>query len=102
MKSGRGDDDVGVEQLTGFQQDAGRGDALDFVSDDRGLSGADRLQQIAVGDEGDALPPWPTARREMRAALVIGSETTAYAGQQPALHRARFGERATRKPGLIV
>src|SRR2546423_1402432 len=69
---------------------------------DRGISGADRLQQIAVGDEGDALPPWPIARREMRVDLVIGTEITAYAGQQLALHLVRFGEGTLRKHGLIV
>src|SRR5438067_1377431 len=66
VEAGRGDDDVGLEAVAALQLDAGLGEALDLVGDDRGLAGMDRLQQVAVGDEGDALPPRPIAWREMR------------------------------------
>ena len=36
-------------------------EAFDFIGDDRRLARADRLEQIAIRDEGDALPPWPIA-----------------------------------------
>ena len=38
------------------------------------LPDADALEQIAIGNEGDALPPRPVVRREMRRHVVVGAE----------------------------
>ena len=38
VEAGRGDDDVGLELLAGFQQDALLGEAFDLVGDDGGLA----------------------------------------------------------------
>ena len=65
VEAGCGDDDVGLQQLAGFQQDAVLDEAVDLVGDDGGLAARDRLEQIGIGHEGDALPPRPVARREM-------------------------------------
>jgi hypothetical protein len=82
MKPGRGDDDIGGEGVAGPEKDAGRVEALDLIGDDRRLAGMDRLQQIAVGDKGDALLPGPVAWREMGRDVVVGPEMGADCGEQ--------------------
>ena len=65
IEPGRGDDDVGLELVAGFQENALFGEAVDLVGDDRGLAALDALEQVGIGNEGDALPPRPVFRREM-------------------------------------
>ena len=77
--------------LPDSQQNAALGELLDLVGDDRRLAGADRLQEVAVGDEGDALPPWPVIRREMRVDVVVGAKIGADRRQQLLLHGLGLG-----------
>src|SRR6185312_16602985 len=77
-------------------------EALDFIGDDRRLAGAYPLEQVPVWDEGDALPPRPVARREMRPDVEIGTEIGTHRAEQFALHRLRFGERAVGEHGPVM
>ena len=70
------------------------GEALDLVGDDGGLAVLDGLEQIGVGHEGDALPPRPVARREMRGDVVVGPEHGADLADQLLLDLLRLGEAA--------
>ena len=47
------------------------GKGFNGVCDHGDLTGASRLKQIAVGAEGEALLPWPVARREVRIKFKI-------------------------------
>ena len=58
------------------------GEAVDLVGHDRGLAGLDALEQVAVRNEGDALPPRPVVRREVGRDVVIGAEIGFDRGQQ--------------------
>ena len=101
MEAGRGDDDVGFELVAGFQQDAVLGEALDLVGDHRGLAGLDALEQIAVRNEGDALPPWPVFRREMGRDVVVRAEIGLDRRQQILLGGFRLLERLAGERVLI-
>src|SRR5205823_6403179 len=57
IEAGGRDDDVGFENPARPEEDTALQKPLDLISDNRGLAGADRLQEIAVGNKGDALPP---------------------------------------------
>ena len=57
VEPGRGDDDVGLELLPGLELEPRLGEGLDPVGDDRGAAARDRLEQVAVGDEAEALVP---------------------------------------------
>ena len=92
VEAGRGDDDVGLEQLAGLQENARLREAVDLVRDDGCLAGGDAPEQVAIRDEGDALPPRPVARREVRVDVVVGTEIGANARQQLLLHDLRFVE----------
>src|SRR5258708_1181647 len=87
VEAGRGDDDVGFQLVAGFQQNALLGEAVDLVGDDRGLAGLDALEQVAIGDEGDALPPRPVRWREVGGDVVILAEIGLDRGQQILLGR---------------
>src|SRR5207244_11159391 len=50
VKTGGGDDDVGVDLVTRADPYPAGGKRLDGVSDDRGLPLAQRREQVAVGD----------------------------------------------------
>ena len=102
IEAGGGDDDVGLEVLAGLQADSGFGEPFDLVGDHRGATGTDALEQVAVGDEGDALPPRPIGRREVRIHVVVRTEVRAHAAQQLLLHDFRLLERTTRENRLIV
>ena len=102
IEAGGGDDDVGLELLAGLQANAVLGEALDLVGDHRGLAGTDALEQVAVGNEGDALPPRPVGRREVRVHVVVGTEVRAHAAQQLLRHDLGLLERAAREHRLIV
>ena len=86
------------EQLAGFELDAVLDEAVDLVGDDGGLAAGDALEQIGIGHEGDALPPRPVARREMRLDVVVRTEHRADLADQLLLHllrlvKAELGER---------
>ena len=90
VEAGRGDDDVGLQLLAGFQQDALLGEAVDLVGDDGGLAGLDALEQVAVGNERDALPPRPVLWREVGRDVVILAEIGFDRRQQILLRRFRL------------
>ena len=90
VEAGRGDDDVGFQLLAGFQQDALLGEAVDLVGDDGGLAGLDALEQVAVGNEGDALPPRPVLWREVGRDVVVLAEIGFDGRQQILLGRFRL------------
>src|ERR1700685_4053467 len=68
LESGRGDDDVGFELLARRQTQGGLGGGFALAGDDRRLAGAQRREQVAVGDEAQTLVPGLVARVE-----VLGS-----------------------------
>ena len=90
VEAGRGDDDVGFQLLAGFQQDALLGEAVDLVGDDGGLAGLDALEQVAVGNERDALPPRPVFWREVGRDVVVLAEIGFDRRQQILLGRFRL------------
>src|SRR5215472_11050526 len=102
MEAGRGDDQVGFQKLARFQLNAGLGEGLDVARDNRGLPGRDRLQEVAVRYEGDALPPRPVARREVPIDRIVRAEIGAHAGEQFLLYLFWLGERALGEDGLLV
>ena len=102
IEAGRRNNDVGLQHLAGLQQNAGLGKAVDLVGHDRGLAGLDPLKQIAVRNKGNALPPWPVARREVGGDVVIGSEISLDRRQQILLGRLRLFEGLAGKGILIV
>ena len=59
--------EVGLELLAGAQPDARLGERLDLVGDDRRAPVLQRLEQIAVRHQAEALVPRVVARREVRA-----------------------------------
>src|SRR5512135_2120805 len=67
VEAGGRDHDVGRDLLTGADPDPVLGERLDGVGDDRGLSLAQRREQVAVRDDGDALLPRPVPRGEVLA-----------------------------------
>ena len=71
---GGGDDDVGLKLAAAFQRDAVLREAGDPVGDDLDLAAADRLEQIGVGDEADALVPGIVGRTEMAIDVVAGRQ----------------------------
>ena len=65
LQAGGGDDDVGVEVLSRIQRDAGGVDVVDVVGHQFDAAGADRREQVAVGDQAHALVPRVVARLEV-------------------------------------
>ena len=61
----------------------------------------DALEQVAIGNEGDALPPRPVVRREVRLDVVILAEIGFDRRQQLLLGRFRLVERL-RREGVLV
>ncbi len=60
-----GHDHVGLESRARRELEPVLGERLDGVSDDRRASGADRLEQVGVGDHAEPLVPRVVARPEM-------------------------------------
>ena len=57
------------------------------------LPDGDALEQVAIRNEGDALPPRPVARREVRVDVVVLAEIAPRtAAEQLRLHRLRLLE----------
>src|SRR5581483_2617065 len=71
--------EIGTKLPAGAQLDAGLGECLDLVRHDRGPALADRMEEITVRSEAEALVPGIVARREMGGDVVLGSEL----GAQP-------------------
>ena len=65
------------------------GERVDAVGDDRRGSVADRLEQVAVGNEAQALVPRVVLGLEMRVDVVAGGELFLQAFAQQRLHRSR-------------
>ena len=66
--------------------DAGLGERLDLVGHHRGVTVGDRLEQVAIGDEGDALAPRPVAGGEVRIGVVVVAEVLLDPLEQLGLH----------------
>ena len=62
----RRDDEVRLELLPGPEADARLGERVDVVGDHRRASLPDRVEEIAVGHEAEALVPRLVRRREVR------------------------------------
>ena len=78
IETGGGDDDVGRKHRAGFQLDAGGREARDLIGDDLGLARAQRLEQISIGHQTQALLPRVIARREMLLHIEVGTELLAH------------------------
>ncbi len=57
LQAGGGDDDVGIEVLTGFECDTGGVEMVDVVGDHVGAAVGDRGVQVGVGDQAHPLVP---------------------------------------------
>ena len=66
------------------------------------VTGTDTFEQVAVRNEGDALPPRPIGRREVRVHVVVRTEVGAHAAQQLLRHDLGLLERPAREHRLIV
>ena len=88
--------------LPDFKQDAVLDKAVDLVGDDGGLAVLDALEEIGVGHKGDALPPRPVARREMRGDIVVRAEHGADLADQLLLDLLGLGDAAAREGVLLV
>ncbi|MCG0062327.1 hypothetical protein L0F81_03315 [Streptomyces tricolor] len=86
---GRGDGDVGGQFLAGLQQDAGLGEPVDVVGDDRGPPGRGRLEQIAVGHHAQPLVPGGVARGEVGVDVEVPGELPAHVGDEQSAHEFR-------------
>ena len=65
LKSGGGDDHVGIDALPGPQHDAGGVDVVDVVGDHLDPAVADRLVEVVVEDQAQPLIPRVVARLEV-------------------------------------
>lgn len=84
-----GDDDVGLELLTGGELDARLGEPLDGVGDDVGLAVANRPEQIAVGRQAQPLVPRVVARPEVLLYVVALGQPALRHGHQLLAHEVR-------------
>ncbi len=82
VEAGGGDDDVGLKFFPRLEQNAARREAVDFVGDHRGFARGDALEDVAIGDKGDALPPGAVVRGEVGLDVIVRAEEGADAGQQ--------------------
>ncbi len=74
LQTGGGDDDVGVEVLSGLQRDARRVDMIDVAGDDLSAAVADRGEQVGVGVQAYPLVPRVIARMEVDIDRVAGGQ----------------------------
>src|SRR5262249_1433395 len=76
-------------------------EALDLAGHHRCLAAGDALEQIGVGDEGDALPPRTIAGREVAVDVVLGSKQVANDADQLLADDVRLLNAAAREGRLI-
>src|SRR5690606_12360619 len=74
VEPGRGDDDIGLETIARREPDAAGIERLDMVGHDGGGAGGDRPEQVAVGNEGDALAPGPVTGGEVPLDVEVVAE----------------------------
>ena len=101
VETSGGDDDVGLQRLARLQEDALLGEPVDVIGDDRSLPGGDPVEQISVGDEGDALAPGAVGGREMLVDVIVGAKQFAHLTQHLLLHQFRLLEALISEGGLI-
>src|SRR6185503_11258137 len=77
VEARRGNDNLGVELLSGFEQDTRGLEPFDLVGYHRCLAASDALEQIGIRNEGDALSPGAITGREVRLDVVIGAKEVA-------------------------
>ena len=70
VQARRGDDDVGLSSAPGAQPDAVSVNVSMWSVTTDGLAVADRLEQVAVGDQAQPLVPRVVARAEVRVDVV--------------------------------
>src|SRR4029077_4261334 len=102
IEGGGRDGDVGIDDVAGLQQNARLSEDFDFICDDRCPADADRLQEVAVGDKGDTLPPWPVARGEVGCDVVVRPQMRPGGSEQFLLDDLRLGKRTTGEYGLLM
>ena len=93
LEPGGRDDDVCADRRARFHLHAVIDECLDLVGDHRDPAAADRREEIAVGDERDALSPGQVARREMLADHRLRSDVGQHAREQFLAQRLRVLER---------
>ena len=89
VEPGCRDDQVGRQLLAGREPHARLGEGLELAGDDRGPAGRDRLEEIAVGHETDALVPGVVARVEVGVDVVVLRKLAAHALADQAAHPPR-------------
>ena len=99
LQAGGGDDDIGLQLLAGFEPDATLGESVDLVGDDRGLAGADGLEQVAVRHRAEALVPGFVARREVTHVGVL-AELLFHTREQQGAHALGPALRSLVDPAL--
>ena len=77
FQPGRRDDQIGLDFLAGFQLEAGFGETLDLVGDDRGGAIGECVEEIAVRCQAEALVPGIIARREMLSDVELAAQPNA-------------------------
>ena len=93
VQAGRGDDDVGLDLLARRQPYAALGERVDRVGDERGVSLAQRPEQVAVGDEAETLVPRVVLRTEVGIEREPGGQLALDALAQDSLHETRGAAR---------
>ncbi|OIQ66792.1 hypothetical protein GALL_516340 [mine drainage metagenome] len=89
-KSGRGDDDVGLQLAAILEPDAAWGEGIDLFGDDRGALLPDGIEQVAVGHQTEPLIPGIVARGEVGRDVVVGPERHPDAAEDQLLDPRRF------------
>ncbi len=102
VEAGGRDDDVRLKFPARFQADAVLRECLDLVGDDRRLARFDALEDVAIGDEGDALPPWPVGWGEVLLHVEVRPQVGSDAVDQLLLHGFGLFEGAAREDLLVV
>ena len=98
FEAGRDDDDVGRQRRSRGEADPVGDEAVDRVGGDRGAAGADRAEQVAVGNEADALVPGVVARREVGVRIAVGADLGRCQRDEALLD---LGRSAAREPVVV-
>ena len=78
-------DEIGLKRFPRTQADAPFGEGLDMVGHNRDLAGFDRLEQVTVRDQAQALLPGVVTRGEMLLDIIVGLQRRANLAQKKRL-----------------
>ncbi len=78
-------DEIGLKRSSRTQADASFGEGLDMVGHNRDLAGFDRLEQVTVRDQTQALLPGVVVGGEMLLDIIVGSQRRANLAQEKRL-----------------